>query len=361
MIELQGVKNKDCKIFTDNVEESALSTIYNIINEDAFENVPIRIMPDVHDGKDIVIGFTAPLTGKVNPNHIGVDIGCGVLCVTYEVQHNIPLEDVDNLIRDVIPLGYCRNSKGGNMPPELTEEVEAICKKLSLDFGDVTRQLGTLGGGNHFIELGTTEGMGVITIHTGSRNFGKRVCDYHANKAKIKGTKYLEGTDMEEYIHDMKIAQHFASLNRSLILLSIFKVLNISTMDIIHNIDTIHNYIDNNNIIRKGAVSAQENELLVIPMNMRDGILVCKGKGNPDWNYSAPHGAGRIYSRSKAKEQLSLEEFKREMEGIYSTSVNQSTIDESPMAYKPIDEITKHIKDTVEILYIIKPDLNIKA
>ncbi len=365
MLELKGKINKDCKVFCDKVEDSAMATIYSILDDEVSKGVPVRIMPDVHQGVDITIGFTMPITDRVNPNHIGVDIGCSVsiFSVPKDEISRYTLADINERIRSAVPMGFSRNDKAYAFSGYMETEVQCLCRKIGLDYGDVCRQIGSLGGGNHFIEMGESE-IGVhFFIHCGSRNFGKQVCDYHSKKAKAGGSKYLFGEDMREYIADMGIAQTFARYNHEVIKRAILDVLDIQIQigGEWAEIFTSHNYIGEDNIIRKGAVSAKEGEYLLIPMNMRDGVLVCRGKGNADWNNSAPHGAGRIYSRSKAKKELSMEEFESEMDGIYSTSVTDSNIDESPMAYKPMQEIVDTIGDTVEILAIVKPILNIKA
>ena len=230
---------------------------------------------------------------------------------------------------------------------------------IGQDFAGVCRQIGTLGGGNHFIEIGECDDEWYLFVHSGSRNFGLQVCKYHAAIAKNSWSKYLFGSAMQAYFHDMMTAQSFASLNRATIVSEISSCLNIKTEYVC---DTIHNYIDfGRNIIRKGAVSAEAGETLVIPMNMSDGVLLCRGKGNPDWNYSAPHGAGRVLARGQAKRQLDMEEFEHRMAGIYSTSVCPSTLDESPMAYKNMQTIIDCIGETVKVEKVIKPILNIKA
>ncbi len=364
MITLGGQFNDDCKIFTDRVEDSAIATIKDILNDEVSKGVPVRVMPDVHQGVDIVIGFTMPLTDRVNPNHIGVDIGCSVSLTTIPVdEFKFSLDEVDRRVRSVVPMGYSRCEKGYCFSEWMDNEVQNICNKIGLDYLDVCKQVGSLGGGNHFIEFGESK-VGIhLFIHTGSRNFGKQVCDYHSKKAKANGSKYLFGQDMDEYLHDMRIAQKFAYFNHLVISKAIMDVLEVESLigGDWSSIYTSHNHIGEDNIIRKGAVSAKEGEYLLIPMNMRDGVLVCQGKGNTDWNKSAPHGAGRIYSRTKAKKELSMEQFKSEMKGIYSTSVTDANIDESPMAYKPMQDIIDAISDTVEIIDIIKPILNIKA
>ena len=416
MKELQGTYGKDCKVFTENIESQALETIQKLLDNPVTEGKPVRIMPDTHDGKGIVIGFTMPVGEWVNPNHIGVDIGCGMLCarITSTITPDMYM-DIDQRIREVVPMGfevhstpfYCKknvqklpfNYKVDSFFGSLSELIaEAIrrdyIKKVGMNFELWTNSIGTLGGGNHFIELGRSEKTGhyYLTIHSGSRNFGKRVCDYHAKnldgykkmlaeevehikqtlpkqqwEAAIKLAKkrlqvrevYLTGEAKEEYLKDMYTAQAYASVNRYTMLHLILRAMNWKCGEVI---ETVHNYINpQDNIIRKGAVSAHEGEKLIIPMNMADGILLCRGKGNKDWNCSAPHGAGRLFSRTAAREQLSMDEFKQRMSAVYSTSVCPETLDESPMAYKPTEEIRSLIEPTVEVLDVIKPVINLKA
>lgn len=357
MLKLEGKHGKDCKVFIDSVEDAALSTIYSILDDEVSVNVPVRIMPDTHEGMDIVIGFTMPITDMVNPNHIGVDIGCGVTCGRIP-KMEMSLAEIDERIRAAIPMGFAHRA---SLHPFASEnsEMEALAIKIGQEPETVYRQLGTLGGGNHFIEIGESGEEWYIFVHTGSRNFGLQVCKYHAAKAKANGSKYLSGDDMKEYFDDMVVAQRFAAQNRNAIVASIMGALNITGEYVC---DTTHNYIDfTRGIIRKGAVRAEAGETLVIPMNMRDGVLLCKGKGNPDWNYSAPHGAGRVLSRGQAKRKLDMAEFEQQMQGIYSSSVCESTLDESPMAYKDMQTIIDCIGDTVEVVKVIKPILNIKA
>lgn len=420
MIELQGKFGKDCKIFTNAIENEAIGTIQNILNNPVTTGVPVRIMPDTHQGVDIVIGFTMPVTDRVNPNHIGVDIGCGMLCV--EIENAITEEsfpDINHAIRSIIPMGFEINqqplskqekedlftflsirmdqfcSKYQLTKPVINEEyVSQLCKKVGINEGTFYNSLGTLGGGNHFIELGRAESTNNIflTIHTGSRNFGVKVCKYHAEIAKfdkkafsneiqrlkstvepqsmqaeiqrLKGkfagySGYLTNEAMLHYLCDMVIAQGYAAFNRKLIIQRIIKALGWNTAI---SVETVHNYISfDDMIIRKGAIAAYANDYVVIPMNMADGILLCRGKGNKDWNYSAPHGAGRLYSRSEAKERLSMDVFKAQMSNVYSTSVCEGTLDESPMAYKNVQEIKELIEPTVEIVDTIVPLINIKA
>lgn len=363
MLEIKGEYGKDCKIFIDEVETSAMSTIYSILNHPVSKDKKVRIMPDVHDGVDIVIGFTMPLGDMVNPNHIGVDIGCGVLTAELPNLNHYSLKEIDERIRKVIPMGFTHRQESkiiGSLPNGL----EQTCKKLGLDYGGVLKQIGTLGGGNHYIEIGTSRGKYFLSIHSGSRNFGLQVCKYHAKQAQNhqKGYSYLTGEAMSEYISDMKIAQEFALLNRRTMLHETAKSMGLGSGVVYNCFDTIHNYIDMNRmIIRKGAISAELGEKVAIPMNMRDGVLICIGKGNEDWNFSAPHGAGRILSRSAAKKSVNIEDFKNTMSEVYSTSVTEATLDESPFAYKDMNTIIECIKDTVKIIDIVKPILNIKA
>ena len=393
----------DLKIFTENIEPEALNQIYTLLKQPAFENCKVRIMPDVHAGAGCVIGFTADLGDKVIPNIVGVDIGCGML--TIELGNvDIDFEELDKAIRKRIPSG--RNIHDGKKV-KFDDLKDLYCYRELKDTKRFEKSIGTLGGGNHFIELDVDEEDNkFLIIHSGSRNLGKQVADYYQNLAieimqgkdklyemqekliaeyKKQGKKneiekaikelhrkfnpnplgipkelcYLTGEYRERYLHDMQICQRFAVKNRDEMGKAILNEMNLSSLG---QFETIHNYIElSSNMVRKGAISAKENEKVLIPINMRDGCIIGIGKGNTDWNCSAPHGAGRIMSRSKAKETVSLDEFKESMKGIYTTSVNQSTIDESPMVYKPIDEIVENIKDTVDILKIIKPVYNYKA
>ena len=396
------------KIFTENIEPEALKQVYTLIKQPAFADCKVRIMPDVHAGAGCVIGFTADLGEKVIPNIVGVDIGCGML--TVELGNiDLDLATVDQIIRAKVPSG--RNVHEGR-PFAFDRLKELRCYRELKDTKRLERSIGTLGGGNHFIEVDVDEdGTKYLIIHTGSRNLGKQVAEYYQNLAieimqgkdelyakqeqliaeyKAQGRRkeiqkaikelhrkfnpnplnipkdlcYLTGKYREDYLHDMEICQHFASLNRYHIANTI--VGDLFGADIAYwklpMFETIHNYIEfGTNMVRKGAISAKAGEPLLIPINMRDGCILGKGKGNDDWNCSAPHGAGRIMSRSKAKEVVSLKEFEDSMQGIFTTSVGQSTIDEAPMVYKPMAEIVENIADTVEIVKIIKPIYNFKA
>lgn len=396
---------KDLKIFTTNIEDKALEQINLLLEQDAFKDCKVRIMPDVHAGAGCVIGFTANLGDKVIPNVVGVDIGCGVLCVALGAI-KLDLEKLDNIIRNNIPSGL---NVYTNAPYKFDRFISLRCFKDLRNIDWLENSLGTLGGGNHFIEIDANEhGQKFLIIHSGSRNLGKQVCEIYQDKAikhcsfekemkaeidafiqeckengntkeisgglvkikakfnnKLKLPKdlcYIERQDREDYLHDMEICQEFATLNRYRIAEQIIR--HYFNMDIkdFWSFQCVHNYIDfRDNIVRKGSISAYKGEPVLIPINMRDGVILGHGKGNIDWNWSAPHGAGRIMSRSQAREQLSIEAYKESMDGIYTTSVNQETIDEAPMVYKPLDEIVKNIGDTVEIDDILKPIYNFKA
>lgn len=394
----------DLKIFTENIEPEALNQIHTLIKQPAFRDCKVRIMPDVHAGKGCVIGFTADLGDKVIPNIVGVDIGCGMLTVGLG-NINIDYEKLDSVIRENIPSG--RSVREEEIPFHGFDEL--YCRSELKNIEWLRCSMGSLGSGNHFIEVDEdSEGNKYLIIHTGSRNLGKQVAeiyqqlaidnmqgaekreqaiqdlikDYKATgrtkdiergirdlKRRFQPDKlnipkelcFLTGSGRERYLHDMKICQSFAGINREWIASIICQKMGWEYSRG-KSFQTIHNYIDHDtNIVRKGAISARKGELLLIPINMRDGCVIGKGKGNQDWNCSAPHGAGRIMSRSKAKENVSLEEFETSMADIFTTSVNRSTIDESPMVYKPMEEIVQNIKETVDIEKIIKPVYNYKA
>ena len=410
---------RDLKIFTDNIEQEAIDQINTLLEQPAFADCKIRIMPDVHAGAGCVIGFTADLGDKVIPNIVGVDIGCGMFTVELgridtgingktdssivNYVTDIDYEKLDNVIRTCIPSGRNVHEEINYIFSEL-KNLRCYSKLKNIDW--LERSMGTLGGGNHFIEIDEGfEGRKYLVIHTGSRNLGKQVADYYQNLAvelmigrdklayerdrliaeyKDQGRSseiqdaikelrntwrkktndipkelcYLTGKYRDDYIYDMKICQRFAKQNRLMIALKIMLSMGWYSIDLF---ETVHNYIDESNMIRKGAISAKKGEKVLIPINMRDGSLLCVGKGNEDWNCSAPHGAGRIMSRSKARESISIESFRESMTGIYTTSVCESTIDESPMAYKSMNEIINNIKGTVDILDVLKPVYNFKA
>lgn len=389
------------KIFTKNIEEQAINQINELLKQETFKNSKVRIMPDVHAGKGCVIGFTGNLGEKVIPNIVGVDIGCGMLCVELG-NIDLDLERLDKIIRQYVPSG--RNIHEFVKMPFFIGNLKCYKELKEIDW--LNNSLGTLGGGNHFIEIDVDENDNkYLVIHTGSRNLGKQVAEIYQEKAikycsyedemkeekqkiikeyKVSGKEkdiqnklieiskkyagktklpkdlcYLEGKLREDYLHDMKICQEFAVENRKEIAFIIMSKMN---LDYIDCFETIHNYISfEDNIVRKGAISAKKGEMVLIPMNMRDGCIIGIGKGNDDWNCSAPHGAGRIMSRMQAKETFNLDEYKESMKNIYTTSVNENTIDEAPFVYKPMQEIIDNIGDTVDIIKIIKPIYNFKA
>lgn len=404
-MELKNKMGNVVKIYAKTIEQACIDQLKSLIDNPAYENETVRIMPDTHAGKGSVIGFTSTYSDKIVPNTVGVDISCGMLCVNLG-KVDIDLEAFDNLIRLKIPSGMAVR-EGKVVDFKQLEKLK--CYRELKDSRRIVRSIGTLGGGNHFIELDRSESGDIyLVIHTGSRNLGKQVCDHYQKIAvdlchgkeklyeereriireykrqgrkneiqkALKGLKcetveckipdeqcYLYGQFMSDYIHDVVICAEFAHLNRVTIAdIIVSKYFKGKSLKDFEWFETLHNYIDTKHgLIRKGAISAMEGEKVIIPMNMRDGSLICIGKGNEDWNCSAPHGAGRLMSRSKAKDEIALEDFEKSMEGIYTTSVCRGTIDESPMAYKPMNEILSAIGDTAEVVEIIKPIYNFKA
>jgi len=394
---------KNLKIFTNNIEESAIEQIDLLLEQDAFKKSKIRIMPDVHAGKGCVIGFTGDLGTKVIPNIVGVDIGCGMFCANLG-KIDIDYKKLDEFITNNIP-----NGMNVNEQKKVDFDLSRLkCYKNLKNIEWIENSLGSLGGGNHFIEIDETdEGEKYLIIHSGSRNLGVQIANYYQDLAnqicnynteeidkqivelisnykkirkekeindKIKELKkekeinknkipyelaYLENENRELYLYDMKICQEFAVKNRYTIAKEIANYMNWNIDDYF---ETIHNYISfEDNIVRKGAISAEKNKQVLIPINMRDGCIIGIGKGNDDWNNSAPHGAGRVMSRAKAMEMISLDDYKETMKDIYTTSVVEETKDEAPFAYKPIEEILENIIPTVEVKKIIKPVYNFKS
>lgn len=415
-ITLQG-KYTNAIVMTETAESSCLDQIRDMINSPAFDK-QVVIMPDTHAGKGSVVGFTMPMGDKIVPNCIGVDIGCGIYA--YEIDFLAPEmmnEDeettynywgsVDKAIRETVPLGFSiRDKPYDNLTLEELEKkcsserhLSALLTKLGLNVQRTLQQVGTLGGGNHFIEIAKSQNTGKywLILHTGSRNLGKQVAEYHQKKAveyvrsgakavrgfimtlpeeqrqkMIDESKlsylekvpedlcFLEGSAKEEYLKDMQIAQRYAHVNKEIMAQAITEALGIKFSGTA--IRSVHNYIDfTDNIIRKGATRAQAGELFVVPFNMRDGTLICKGKGNSAWNNSAPHGAGRVLARGRAKRELKLEDFKETMKDVWSSSVCADTLDESPMAYKLPSEIEEAIQDTCEVVDRLIPVYNLKA
>lgn len=397
MIELRG-KYADAKVFTDVVDNESIAQVINLLNQPYITGSRVRMMPDIHAGAGCTVGTTMTINDKICPNLVGVDIGCGMETVRVKETHFEPRK-LDVVIREGIPSGFSIRDEEHRFADEIN--LDELCCAKFIDISRARKSIGTLGGGNHFIEADKDdEGNIYIVIHSGSRHLGLEIANYYqeaayksltsyspeeiqavvsslkaegrkreiesalkAMKSKItkipKPLAYVEGELFEQYIHDMKIAQRYACLNREAMMDVIVKGMGFHVED---RFTTIHNYIDvENMILRKGAVSARLGEKLLIPINMRDGSLLCTGKGNEDWNCSAPHGAGRLMSRSKAKETFTVSEFKKQMSGIYTTSVGHSTLDECPMAYKSMQDIVGNISPTVTIDAVIKPVYNFKA
>ena len=366
VIELLG-KYNTAKVFTGTAEQSALTQIRHLLEQEFIAGSKIRVMPDAHAGMGCTIGTTMTIKDKIVPNLVGVDIGCGMETVLLK-DIRLEFAQFDKAIRQYIPSGFEIRRE----PHHFNDEIglTALCCAKHVNLDRAKHSIGTLGGGNHFIEIDKDdEGQLYLVVHSGSRNLGKQVCEHYQNAAakNLKRTEkgadrvlaYLEGPLFDDYLHDMAIVQRYADLNRKAIVRELEKRVKLK---IIEQFTTIHNYIDlDTMILRKGAISARRGERVLIPMNMRDGSLICIGKGNADWNCSAPHGAGRVMSRTAAKERITLTQYEKAMNGIYSSTINRSTIDEAPFAYKPMEEIIANIGDTADILKTIKPLYNFKA
>ena len=395
MKELKG-KYATAKIFTDLVDEKSVEQVKTLLDQEFVTDSKIRMMPDIHAGAGCTIGTTMTVRDRICPNLVGVDIGCGMLTVKLSPTNNVDFDKLDRVIRDYIPSGFNIREEEHRYI-NYTHLGELDCWDV-VDINRAKLSLGTLGGGNHFIEIDKDDdGYLYLVIHTGSRHLGVEVAGYYQNwgydsmrqnyknrrnevidrlkeegrekdiSKELSGLKFdvprelypVGGKLFDSYIHDMKIVQEYAKYNRLAIAREIMNHMDWFEFD---SFETVHNYIDTKDmILRKGAVSAKEGEMLLIPINMRDGSLICRGKGNPDWNYSAPHGAGRLYGRMEAKRRFSVEEYRESMDGIYTTSVSDDTLDECPMAYKPIEAIVDNVGDTVDILKVIKPVYNFKA
>lgn len=374
MITMKGRYNS-ANIMIDEIDQTTKDQIQGMLNCPVFSKSYIAIMPDCHAGAGSVIGFTMELNDYIIPNIVGVDIGCGMLSVKTDLK-DIDLKGLDNFIKTNIPSGFKKHNEVCFDNKAYEDYLERNCNHIGLDIKNVLLSIGTLGGGNHFIEAGKDEdGYVWITIHTGSRNFGLKIAQYFQDYAKEKlknhfvegfeGLEFIHKSDLmyDKYLDYMRIAQNYAEFNRKNIMKIILSYLNgVETFEVLEEIDTVHNYINlQDRIIRKGAISANKDEKVVIPFNMRDGLIIAKGKGSKKYNYSAPHGAGRILSRNKAKSTLDMQEFEKEMEGVYTTTAVQSTLDEAPMAYKDKDIILENIKETVDILHFVKPIYNFKS
>ena len=400
MLEIKGKVNTAI-CFARVIEDEAIAQIRRMCDTGMAGGSRIRIMPDVHAGKGCTIGTTMTITDKAVPNVVGVDIGCGMYTVKLG-KVNIDFAKVDEVCH-YIPSGM-DVWEGRIVRFDLSE---LRCYRELRDSRRLERSIGTLGGGNHFIEIDeAADGTKYLVIHSGSRNLGKQVAEFyqqlaidlHSGKEEyfrmrdeiirtykeqgrrteiqeaLKALKseyetknpdapedlcWLYGEYLEDYLHDVEICQRFAKLNRETMAEIILDKTGMSAEDAFH---TIHNYIDTDEmILRKGAIAAHEGEKVLIPINMRDGSVLAVGKGNPDWNYSAPHGAGRVMSRAKAKESIGLDEYKASMNGVYTTSVNEQTLDEAPMAYKALEDIIDVIKESVDVIEVLRPIYNFKA
>lgn len=356
------------KVYTNNLDYKTYEQIKNICSHPVFKDAPVRIMPDTHAGKTAVVGFTVPVSTEngIIPGLISGDIGCGMLCVELDTKgKKIDFEKLDNVVRTYIADGH---EKAPSVYPKLSKQIDRqvddLCGKYKVSSSKSMKTLGTIGGGNHFIEIDKDgEDNTYLVIHTGSRTFGKNVYDYHQkvavqqNPYYIKDLSFLTGNEAKEYLDDMEKAIKYSKINRRIIADEIMKQMDWKEKN---SFESIHNYIGSDRVLRKGAIKSTENQQVIIPLNMRDGAIIGIGKSNEDWNNSAPHGAGRQFSRAEASELIDLDDYKKEMEGIYSSCISESTIDESPQAYKGADEIVKNINDTVEIKKIIKPIYNFK-
>ena len=390
-------KTTNAEIFTDNIEDAALQWVTELCDHPAFEGVPVVQMPDVHAGNSCNVGTAYPIGQYVNPDHVGVDIGCTVSM--HRLSKKINPEDfelLDHRIRDIIPTGNeictknslnekelfkflnARYNKARSAAPEFINEAPRIdarfisdfCRRIKMQEGIFYKSIGTLGGGNHYIEYGEDKvnGEGWLSIHCGSRNLGVKVANHWHNVAqnpkRAKYTGYLWGEALNGYLSDMIIAQAYALYNHIVIRDRVFAILKkLCRAKCMESIFTTHNYIslsEETPMMRKGAIDASDGNKVCIPFNMRDGIAICIGKGNPHWLSTAPHGAGRLMSRAQARKQIALRDFQETMSSVFSTSVCAGTLDESPQAYKPTEEILRLIEPTVEVIAMIKPKLNIK-
>ena len=412
MIQINGRYNT-ATLYTDTADDATVAQVTMLMNQPSVEGSKVRIMPDCHAGAGCVIGTTMTITDKVIPNLVGVDIGCGMLATKLKEQR-INLPKFDSISQAEVPAGMKTRQTAHSMADEIDVRELTCYKKPNCKVSEEVfrHSLGTLGGGNHFWELDKDSEGGIwLVVHTGSRRSGKDVAEYYQRRAyeSLNGTgetrkekiaqmrgafiaqmkaegkekeisklltawsaaipdeeitvpyevAWCEGQLFDDYIHDMKVMQEYARLNRRIITEVILKKCKLHAVE---QFETIHNYIDTEHmILRKGSVSARAGEKLLIPINMRDGALICVGKGNADWNQSAPHGAGRLMSRNDARNSISMKEYREAMSGIYTSCVNKATLDESPMAYKPIDEIVANIAPTADIIEQIKPIYNFKA
>lgn len=399
-LEVKG-KYNSAIVMTDQIEEECVGQLVTLCSQEIFKDSQIRIMPDCHAGKGCVVGFTASIKDRIIPNLVGVDISCSISTYKLDVKE-VDFEQLDNVIRKYVPSGMSiRSTVSKLVSDNLKAKIEKVCQEIGDENGynRHLKSIGTLGGGNHFLELNKDkDGYLWLSVHCGSRNFGKKICDFHQDKAikvyqdridakrvfalsqippkerqdwiknhidsdKLPSElRYLDGEDLDLYVEHMKVAEEFATVNHQVI---VHEICSHMDWNVVDSIFTHHNYIEflgnREMIIRKGAISAKKGERVIIPLNMKDGSIVGIGKGNEEWNQSAPHGAGRVLSRGKAKSVLSVEEFQDKMKDVWSSCVSESTLDESPMAYKDMNVIIDAIGETVDIVDRIIPIYNFKA
>lgn len=356
----------EAKIFTDDVEAYAEAQVKMICDNEVADGSTICLMPDIHPGKIGPIGLSMTVTDKIIPQLLGVDIGCGMTCVKLN-KNNAEFQKLDKIIRENVPSGFAIRKEPHYMAEEFSYEGLHCMRHINRNKAD--RSLGTLGGGNHFIELDKgADGSMYLVVHTGSRHLGEEVAEFYTKLAgdrlKEQGRdipyymSYLEGDDKTAYMEDVQIIQHYAEWNRQVIVREILKGMKWKAVE---QFSAAHNYLGTDGILRKGSISAHKGERVIIPANMKEGIILGIGKGNAEWNYSAPHGSGRRLKREDVKNRYTVSEFKKEMKGIYSSCVGSETLDEAPFAYRSIAEIAEQIQDTVEITEIWKPVYNFKA
>lgn len=356
----------EAKIFTDDVEPYAEAQVKMICDNEVASGSTICLMPDIHPGKVAPIGLSMRVTDKIIPQLLGVDIGCGMTCVKLN-KGNVEFQKLDRIIRENVPSGFAVRKEPHYMAEEFSYEGLHCIRHINRNKAD--RSLGTLGGGNHFIELDKgNDGSLYLVAHTGSRHLGEEVAEYYTKLAsdhlKAQGKEipyymsYLEGDDKAAYMEDVQIIQNYAEWNRQIIVREILKGMKWKAVE---QFSAAHNYLDADGTLRKGSVSAHKGERVIISANMKDGVILGIGKGNAEWNESAPHGSGRRMKREDVKNQYTVSEFKKEMKGIYSNCVGAETLDEAPFAYRPITEIAEQIQDTVEVTEILKPVYNFKA
>ena len=364
-------KYADAKVFAEDLEQYARAQLQMICDDPVAEGSVIRVMPDVHPGKVGTVGLTMTIGSRVIPNLLGVDIGCGMSCMQIK-EKRMEYQKLDKVIRENIPVGFAVRKQTHHLAEEIAEKLEQLHCHKHINMEKTLASLGTLGGGNHFIEVDKSEnGDLYVVVHSGSRHLGKEVTDFYVEAgAKILKEKgfdvpypltWLEGDLMEQYLADVKIVQEYAAWNREIILAEIKKGMKVKEKEFF---SSIHNYMDDNEemrILRKGAISAKEGERVIIPVNMRDGVILGIGKGNADWNCSAPHGSGRKIRRDEVKNQYTVSSFKNEMKGIHCTCIGADTLDEAPFAYRSIQQLIGNLEETVSVTYILKPVYNYKA